>query len=378
VAQRLRASIRLGDTAARLGGDEFILLLEDLDDPADAVAVVEHFLKRLQEPFQIGGREVAVGASIGVAFTAAEGLLPEDLLRQADVAMYAAKARGRGHYILYDPSMDAYPRERLELEADLRRALERGELLLYYQPIVELATGRIAGVEALLRWHHPERGLVAPAQFIPLAEETGLIVPIGRWVLHEACRQAQAWRQRYPAAPPLVVSVNLSGRQFQHPCLVDDVATALRETGLEPSCLKLEITESVAMEAGPTTVQILQALRGLGVQLAIDDFGTGYSSLAYLRRFPVNTLKIDRAFVDGLGQEEQDTAIVQSVLALARTLGLSVTAEGVEAPEQIAELRALACDEGQGYYFASPQPAEAVEALLALGRFGRAELPRAA
>jgi EAL domain-containing protein (putative c-di-GMP-specific phosphodiesterase class I) len=274
--------------------------------------------------------------------------------------------------------MDARSLERLELETDLRHALERGELRLHYQPVVELATARIVGLEALLRWEHAERGLVQPEQFIPLAEETGLIVPIGRWVLIEACRQAQTWHALHPTDRPLVMSVNLSGRQFQHPRVVEDVAVALRESGLEPACLKLEITESVAMEAGLGTIQVLQALRGLGVQLAIDDFGTGYSSLAYLKRFPVDTLKIDRAFVDGLGYDEQDTAIVRSVLALARTLGLSVTAEGIEAAEQLAQLRGLACDEGQGYYFARPQPFQALQALLTTGLVAFEDIARAA
>jgi EAL domain-containing protein (putative c-di-GMP-specific phosphodiesterase class I) len=233
-------------------------------------------------------------------------------------------------------------------------------------------------VEALLRWEHPQRGLVPPAHFIPLAEETGLIVPIGRWALYEACRQAQAWRDAsaHPSRSVIVMSVNLSGRQFQHPRLVEDVAEALRDTGLPPELLKLEITESVAMEAGIGTIQTLQALRGLGVRMAIDDFGTGYSSLAYLKRFPVDTLKVDRSFVDSLGQDPQDTAIVRSVVSLAKTLGLSVTAEGVETVQQREELRAAGCDEGQGYYFARPQPSEQVSALVAVGRIGTGAGPQ--
>jgi diguanylate cyclase (GGDEF)-like protein len=367
VAQRLRACVRPGDTAARLGGDEFAVLLEDLNCEDEAVGVAERFLDRLQEPFVLEGHEVFVGASVGIAGSRGTDSLPDDVLREADVAMYAAKRKGKGHYVLFDLAMQTRPRERLALERDLRWALQRGEFRLHYQPIVDLVSGEIQGVEALLRWQHPERGLVPPNEFIPLAEETGLIVPIGRWVLLEACMQLQAWQ---PGAD-LFVSVNLAARQFMDPGLVEDVAAAPRPTapaGLPPACLKLEITESAAMEAGIGTLQTFQALKGLGVQLAIDDFGTGYSSLSYLKRFPVDTLKIDRSFVDGLGQDPQDTAIVQSVIALARSLSLSVTAEGIETPRQLEELVALRCDEGQGYYFARPQPSEAVADLLATRR----------
>ena len=373
VAERLTGCMRPGDTAARIGGDEFVVLVEDLVRRADAEGVGERVAEELRAPFVLQGRQVFVGASIGIAVGGVnEFVAPDDLLRQADVAMYTAKNRGRGQSVVYDSTMDAQPMKRLEMEADLRRALERQEFRLHYQPIVELTTGRVTGVEALLRWEHPQRGLVPPARFIPLAEETGLIVPIGRWALYEACRQAQAWRDAgaHPSRSVIVMSVNLSGRQFQHPRLVEDVAEALRDTGLPPELLKLEITESVAMEAGIGTIQTLQALRGLGVRMAIDDFGTGYSSLAYLKRFPVDTLKVDRSFVDSLGQDPQDTAIVRSVVSLAKTLGLSVTAEGVETVQQREELRAAGCDEAQGYYFARPQPSEQVSALVAVGRIG--------
>jgi EAL domain-containing protein (putative c-di-GMP-specific phosphodiesterase class I) len=374
----LRASLRPGDTAARLGGDEFVILLEDLTDSGDSESVAQRVLDQLRTPFALEDREVFMGASLGIALAGSDDLMPDDLLRRADVAMYAAKTRGKGHFQMYERSMDGRPLERLELEADLRRALEREEFHLYYQPIVELRTGRIRGVEALLRWHHPERGLVSPGQFIPLAEETGLIVPLGRWALREACRQAQQWRTVIPQELGPVMSVNLSGRQFQHPRLIEDVAEALRATGLPAGLLKLEITESVAMDAGVGTIQTLQALKGLGVQLAIDDFGTGYSSLAYLKRFPVDTLKIDKSFVDGLGHDQQDTAIVRSVVALARSLSLNVTAEGVETVEQLDELCAAACDDGQGYYFARPQPGQRLLASLAAGRIDRSTIQRAA
>jgi diguanylate cyclase (GGDEF)-like protein/PAS domain S-box-containing protein len=363
VANRLRASIRAGDMPARLGGDEFIVLLEHIADASDANVVAARFAEELRPSFSLGGRDLRIGASIGVAIARETGMSAEDLLRHADLAMYAAKARGTRQVVTYDAALDDQPLERLELEADLHGALDRQELRLHYQPIVELATGRFRGLEALIRWDHPTRGLVQPSQFIPLAEQTGLIVPIGRWVLREACRQNKTWSDSLPECN-LAVSVNLSARQFQHPGLVSDVAAALRESGLSPSRLKLEITESVAMEAGLGTIQTLEALKSLGIHLAIDDFGTGYSSLAYLKRFPVDTLKIDRVFVDGLGTDAQDTAIVRSVIALAQALDLSVVAEGIESGQQLDALRALNCDEGQGYCFAKPQPAQQITELL--------------
>jgi diguanylate cyclase (GGDEF)-like protein len=364
VAQRLRASIRPGDTVARLGGDEFIVLLEDVADASDAAEIAERCLEQLGPELLLDTQEVFVQASIGIALGGAQPSLPDDLLRQADVAMYAAKARGKNQYTLFDQSMDDIPRERLELEAELRQAIKCDELRLHYQPIVELDSGRLCGVEALVRWQHPERGLVPPDDFIPLAEETGLIVPMGRWVLFEACRQAHAWQARSVDPLPFVMSVNISARQYQDPGLVDDVACALRESGLTPATLKLEITETVAMAAGDATIETLQALKGLGVRLAIDDFGTGYSSLAYLKRFPVDTLKIDRSFVDGLGQDLQDTAIVRSVIEIARSLNLTVTAEGIETAEQLGQLMDLACNEGQGFYLARPAPAGAMRPIL--------------
>jgi diguanylate cyclase (GGDEF)-like protein len=356
ISQRLRAAIRPGDTAARLGGDEFVILLEDIVDAQSAIAVVERLLTRLQAPLMLDGHEVYVGASVGLAFAPAEGALPDDLLRQADVAMYAAKRNGKRRFVVFDASLEDKPLERLALEADLRRAVERDELRLYYQPIVELDRNRLSGVEALVRWQHPTRGLVPPMAFIPLAEANGLIVQIGRWVLREACVQMKTWYETHPGMDPLVVSVNLSARQFLDPTLVQDLERVLHETGLDPAFLRLEITESTAMEAGAGTIATLQALKGLGVQLAIDDFGTGYSSLSYLKRFPVDTLKIDRSFVHGIGLDSQDTAIVKSVIALAQTLDLKVTAEGIETIQQLDELVDLTCDEGQGYLFAKPQP----------------------
>jgi diguanylate cyclase (GGDEF)-like protein/PAS domain S-box-containing protein len=367
VAQHLSGTIRVGDTVARLGGDEFTVLLEDIADPADARAVAERIMSGLQTPFALAGHEVCITTSIGIAVSA-NGLTPaEDLVRDADAAMYRGKSTGKARYELYDSTMHARALERLQLEAELRHGIERGELRVHYQPKVELATGRIAGVEALVRWQHPDRGLIAPAHFVPLAEETGLILPMGRWVLAEACRQGVIWQERYPERPPLTVSVNLSVRQFQHPSLVDDVARVLRQTGLEPGRLVLEITEGIVMEAAEASSAALLRLKELGVKLAIDDFGTGYSSLSYLKRFPVDMLKIDRSFIDGLGRDPGDAAIVHAVTGLAHTLGLQVTAEGIETAEQLVHLQMAGCDLGQGYYFSRPMPCEAAEELLADG-----------
>jgi len=367
VAARVHRCLRAGDTAARLGGDEFAVLLETVASSDEALAVAERLSGALRLPVEVNGRELTVGVSIGLALATAASDRADDLLRRADLALYRAKADGKGTYALFDPSLEARALERLELESDLRLALQRGELHLVYQPILTLDDGRIGEVEALLRWQHPRRGLVPPAACIPVAEETGLIVPIGQWVLEEACRQVRAWQDQYPTAPPLVVSVNLSGRQFQHPGLVADVARTLETSGIDPHCLKLEITESVLMCDVESAVATCAALKELGVQLAIDDFGTGYSSLSQLKRFPFDTLKIDRSFVDGLGRDEQDMAIVRSVVLLAKTLRLSVTAEGIETPVQEAELRSLGCERGQGYLFARPQTPAAMSQLLADG-----------
>jgi diguanylate cyclase (GGDEF)-like protein/PAS domain S-box-containing protein len=360
VAQRLCSSIRAGDTAARMGGDEFILLIEELADPSEAQVIAERCLEQLRLPISLGAQDVTVTASIGIACSDGLTASPGDLLQRADMAMYAAKSSGKGRIALFDASMQHASLDYLMLSADLQRALDNGQFRVWYQPIVDLNTGRMSGVEALLRWQHPTRGLVAPDQFIRAAEDTGLIVPIGRWVLREACRQASEWR----AHEPVTVSVNLSARQFQHPGLIQDVTAALAESGLPAAALKLEVTETVAMEAGGLSIPTLQALRALGVRLAIDDFGTGYSSLAYLKRFPVDTLKVDRSFVNGIDRDEQDSAIVRSVVGLARSLGLTVTAEGIETQDQLEVLRTLACDEGQGYLFQRPQPAEVIGGLL--------------
>jgi diguanylate cyclase (GGDEF)-like protein/PAS domain S-box-containing protein len=364
VARRLRGCLRGEDTVARLGGDEFTVLLEEVSSAEVPRQVAERINQALEAPFVLEDQEVFVSASTGIALGGGAGCSAGELLRDAHIAMYRAKNRGRARIELFDASMGVQAAEYLRLESDLRRALERGEFRVLYQPKYELQSERIVGLEALVRWEHPERGLVPPAQFIPMAEETGLIVPIGRWVLEAACRQAMAWQEAHPQQGPLAVAVNLSMRQFRHPRLAEEVAEVLEQTGLPPHLLELEITESAVMEDAEATVSTLERLKALGVQLAIDDFGTGYSSLGYLRRFPVEVLKIDRAFVRDLSEAGGDQAIVGAVMGLARALGLRVVAEGIETVEQLERLRAMGCDMGQGYYFSRPMPASAISALL--------------
>ena len=354
-----------GDTLARLGGDEFTILLERINSVADAVGVADRIAAALRAPFGGGGQDVFITASMGAALNGPLMKKPSDLLRAADIAMYRAKANGKGRCAVFDGGMAAAAMERLELETDLRRAAERGEFRVHYQPIVQLATGLITEAEALVRWEHPQHGLVPPLRFIPLAEETGLIVPIGQWILEEACRQTRAWHAQWPARPPLVMSVNLSARQFQQTDLLQVITDALQHSGLAARYLKLEITESVAMRDAQSTIETLRELTHLGVRLAIDDFGTGYSSLAYLNQFPIDTLKIDRSFVDKLADGPEHVAVVRTIVALAKALDLRVTGEGIETAEQALQLEALGCDLGQGYLFSKPQPHEAFSALLA-------------
>ena len=318
----------------------------------------------LRAPFAIADHEVVITTSIGIAISTASQRDAGELLRAADLAMYRAKQTGKSRYAVFEAGMASRALELLELEADLRWALERGEFRIHYQPKVELDTGRFFALEALLRLEHPQRGLVPPDAFIPLVEETGLILPIERWALSEACRQAKAWQTTYPAAAALEVCVNLSARHFQHPGLVAEVAEALDATGLNPRSLTLEITERAVMADAAANVATLHELKGLGVHLAVDDFGTGHSSLSCLHRFPVDILKIDRSFIDGLGRELEDTVIVRSVIGLGQSLGLVVVAEGVETPEQLAQLIALGCQHGQGYYYSRPIPSAEVDALL--------------
>jgi predicted signal transduction protein with EAL and GGDEF domain len=363
VARRLSEALRPGDTIARLGGDEFAVLVEGLGGESDAVVVATRLLDALAVPFELEGREAFVAASVGIALGWPGATSATDLLREADVALSRAKGDPTTSHSVFVPGMSEASLERLDLDGDLRRAVGRGELRLYYQPLVDLRCDRVIGHEALVRWQHPSRGLLAPAAFIPLAEETGLIVELGEWVLREACRQTREWQRELPA-PDLLVSVNLSARQFARPDLADMVGGILAETGLAAGRLELEITESVVMSEAETTIATLRQLHGMGVRLVLDDFGTGYSSLSYLPHLPLDIIKVDRAFVAGISEDPANLSIIRAVAALAHGLGLEVTAEGIERPEQLDAVRDLGCERGQGYLFARPLPA--AEAGLAL------------
>jgi diguanylate cyclase (GGDEF)-like protein/PAS domain S-box-containing protein len=366
MGRRLSTCVRPGDTVARLGGDEFTILLEDVQTRGDALKVADRLQDVLRAPFSLSGQEVFSGVSIGIAHGHALYPRPEDLLRDADTALYRAKAQGRGRCVEFDTTMHDRAVELLKLETDLRRALERREFRLHYQPVVSLTTGEITGAEALVRWQHPERGLVAPAEFIPLAEETGLILPIGGWVLREACRQMKRWQERLDM-PALEIGVNLSSKQFQQHGLVALVAAVLRETGLSPRSLRLEVTESLLMEQNGHVADNMTELRAMGVRLDLDDFGTGYSSLSYLHQFPIDTLKIDRSFIQRIGETQEGTEIVHTILTLAESLDLEVVAEGVETAEQLAMLRKLRCSHAQGYHLSRPVEGDRFEALLGVG-----------
>ncbi len=363
VAERLQKPLRAGDTIARMGGDEFAVLLEDPADADAPVEVAQRLLAALEPPF--GGKELFVHASIGVAVSTSTSLTPGDLLRDADVSMYTAKSKGKNRVEVFKPSMHMAAIARLALKGDLERALEREEFAVLYQPIINLKSGQVTGVEALLRWHHPRRGVVGPIDFIPVAEETGLIIPLGRWVLNEACRQAVAWDLETPT--PLRMSVNVSGRQIHQLGFAGEVAEALAVSGLDPARLTLELTESVLMQDVDATAATLADLKRLGVRLAIDDFGTGYSSLSYLRRFPIDELKIDRSFVSTVNVGPDQSALVRSIVELGDTLHLETVAEGIEEAEQLRELTGLGADLGQGFYFARPLTPDAISALIAAG-----------
>jgi diguanylate cyclase (GGDEF)-like protein len=370
VAERLAAVLRPPDIVARLGGDEFVALLEDVGIEEEAIRVAERIAEALRAPFDLDGYEAFVTASVGVALGGPGAVGPEgavDLLRRADLAMYEAKEGGKARHAVFDPAAERRTVRRLGLETGLRRALERDELVVHYQPVVSLSTGEIAGFEALVRWERPGRGLVAPSEFVPLAEETGLIVPIGRRVLEEACGRAKEWQDRYPKDPPLVVWANLSARQLKHPGLAGEVAAALEKTGLAPDTLTLEMTESALVGDTEAVLGALHEIRDLGARFALDDFGTGYSSLSYLKRLPVGLLKLDGSFVGGIGGTdlEEDEVLLSGVVGIAHGLGLRVCAEGVETPEQLSRVRALGCDLAQGFLFSRPLPAEAASELLA-------------
>jgi diguanylate cyclase (GGDEF)-like protein len=361
VAERLAGCLRPADTIARLGGDEFAVLLEELREPGDAARAARRLLDSLERPFELREREFYISASIGIAAGIDE---PESLLRDADLAMYRAKSTGKARYAIFEPGMHTAIVERLELEVDLKRALEREELAIAYQPIFSLATGAVAGVEALVRWQHPTRGLVLPESFVPLAEESGLIRELGRWVLRSACHQAALWRAKYPGHPGLRVEVNVSGAQLLEPGLVAEVAEALAAAQLDGSGLTLEITETALMQNVDAAIEQLGALKELNVELAIDDFGTGYSSLRYLRRLPLDSLKIEKSFVAGIGKPGDEPELLRAIVDLAEIFGLTVIAEGIERPEQRERLIELGCQLGQGHLLSAPLNAAATDALL--------------
>ncbi|HYO64126.1 MAG TPA: EAL domain-containing protein [Pyrinomonadaceae bacterium] len=365
VARRLESCIRQEDTVARVGGDEFTILLEDIQDETEAASIAERIQKELKQPFSLDGHEVFTTVSIGIAPSTTGYENPEEIMRDADTAMYRAKTLGKARHEVFDKAMHAYAVNLLQLETDLRRALERGEFFIQYQPIVSLDNFNLCGFEALVRWQHPERGLVSPLDFIPIAEDTGQIIAIGHWTLREACRQMRRWQKQFPTDLPLSISVNLSSRQFTQPDLLEQIRKVLDETKLPARCLKLEITESVVMENIEKATAMLRELRDLGVQLSIDDFGTGYSSLSYLHRFPIDTLKIDRSFVMRMVDNSENIEIVRTIVMLAQILGMDVVAEGVETKEQLALLRKLGCENGQGYFFSRPLGVSGAEKVIA-------------
>jgi len=365
VARRLEACIRPEDTVARLSGDEFAILLESITDTSDAGRVAERIEEALSFPINLAGAEVTTSASMGIVTSSMLHDQPEQLLRSADMAMYRAKAAGRARYEMFDRAMHTDALERLRLETDLRRAVEQGEFVLHYQPLVSLRTGRVTGLEALVRWQHPDRGLVHPAEFIAIAEETGLIVPIGKWVLFEACRQITEWHAAHPRDEPLTIGVNLSVKQFSQPDLIDQVCSALETTGAPAGSLRLEITESAIIDKGRAAISILSRIRELGAQVYLDDFGTGYSSLSYLHGLPIDAIKIDRAFISSMDTDDKNLRLVRTILTLAEIVGVRAEAEGISTSEQLRELRALNCEQGQGYLFSAPITRDAVDEVLA-------------
>ncbi len=368
ISQRLEGCVRPQDTVARMGGDEFAILLDDVNEGQHAIAVADRLQQTISQPFVLEGHEVFTTASIGITLSTIGRQEPGDFLRDADTAMYRAKELGKARYEIFEATMHTRAIAWLQLESDLRRAIEHHEFRLYYQPVVSLETNQIAGFEALLRWQHPDRGLLNPKEFIPLAEETGSIVPLGWWVLREACYQLRDWQAQFPREKPLTLNVNLSGQQFSQPDLIEQVQTILQETGVDASSLRLEITESQIVSKAEAATTMLQQLRDLQIQLCIDDFGTGYSSLSYLHRFPTHLLKIDRSFVTRMGFDSTSTEIVRTIVVLAHNLGMDAIAEGVETADQLTQLRDLHCKFGQGYLFARPLPREAATAVLAGSR----------
>jgi diguanylate cyclase (GGDEF)-like protein/PAS domain S-box-containing protein len=365
ISRRLKTCLRTTDTIARLGGDEFTILLEDLTDERESLRVVERLQKELALPFRLGGSDIQVTASIGLTWSNPKHDGPEEILRDADTAMYRAKSAGKDCYQLFAKERQGLQLDVTDLADDLDQAVERGELLLHYQPIVSLETGKLSAFEALVRWRHPQRGLILPSDFIPLAEERGSILKIGIWAIREACLQLKRWQDTFGLHSSLAVTVNLSSKEFMQPNLLDQVIEILQDTGVAPRALKLEITESIVMENIGNATVLLRQLRALGIELVIDDFGTGYSSLSYLHRLPISSLKIDRSFVKGMVEKREHAEIAKTIIALARSLGIRVVAEGVETLEQLVALRRLKCDAGQGFLFSKPVEVEAAGAFLA-------------
>jgi diguanylate cyclase (GGDEF)-like protein/PAS domain S-box-containing protein len=378
IARRLEHYLRPGDTLSRIGGDEFAILLNRVNEVPGAIHVAERIQELLGMTFSIDGNEVIVTASIGIAHSATGYRSPDEIMRDADIAMYRAKAAGKARYEVFDRDMHQSAVALLKLETELRLGVQNNDFAMHYQPIVDLASGGIVGFEGLVRWLHPERGLVSPNSFIAIAEETGLIVPLGWWVLEESCRQTRRWQDLYPSDPPLFISVNVSGKLFMKRGIVDRLSGVLEKVGLTPESLRLEVTENVVLEHVDVALENLRQLRALGILLSIDDFGTGYSSLSYLQRFHYDQLKIDRSFVSRLGQGTDSRAIIETILGLASNLGIGVVAEGVETAEQAERLRQMACPHGQGYWFSRPVSAEAAGNLLAAGQAwfsGSGDLP---
>ena len=365
IAKMLKDSVRPEDTVARMGGDEFAILLSEIKDFSEAMSVAERIQKRLKPPIKLGEKEFSSTVSIGIVVCASGQVTPDILLRDADTAMYRAKEMGKDCYQLFDPGMQEQAQRRSNLKVELQRAIEQEEFVLHYQPIVELNTGKLSGFEALLRWQHPQRGLIPPLEFIPLCEETGLIIPIGQWVIEQACRQICTWKEQFYRQRPLSVSVNLSGKQLTCEDIVEQIYNVLKETHLDPSCLNLEITESILMEGSDSAISTFGQIKALGVALSMDDFGTGYSSLSYLHQFPLDILKVDRSFVNRIQEGNDSAKIVQTIIVLAKNLNLTTVAEGIETAEQLSYLRDIDCQYGQGYLFSKPLSCEAAEQLIA-------------
>jgi diguanylate cyclase (GGDEF)-like protein len=358
VADRLRGLVRETDTIARMGGDEFVVVQAPIADPAESTSLAQRIIALMSEPFDLDGHQAVIGASIGIAVGPSDGLKPDELLRNADLALYRAKGDGRGTFRFFETAMDLQMQTRRIMERDLRKALSSGQFELYYQPVVNLASGDISGFEALIRWNHPEQGVIPPASFIPLAEETGLIVPVGEWVIRQACATAAQW------PGDLSIAVNISAAQFRNPGLLQVIVGALATSGLDPTRLEIEITETVLLQNRETTLAVLRQLRELGIRIAMDDFGTGYSSLTYLQCFPFDKIKIDRSFVKDITENTGSLNIVRAVAALAKGMGMTATAEGVETSEQLDRITSEGCTEMQGFLFSRPVPASEIERLF--------------